>query len=185
MLSFLIVTVSVIICILRCLPLTGKRPVIAAVADCLVCAGAIPPLVMALTWAKRVAESALPEAEWAYDMLSGWFSLAGGFTALVGIPLLLAALIRHKMVWMRTLIGPIAVILLQISGAGYAVLCANTAVDLSGIITAFAAGCGAFLLCGLAADGVRYAVTGQPVLLQAKPEPQKPVRQHRRRKKRR
>ena len=184
MLSFLIVIVSVIICILRCLPLTGKRPVIAAVADCLVCAGGIPPLVMALTWAKRVAESALPEAEWAYDMLSGWFSLAGGFTALVGIPLLLAALIRHKMVWMRTLIGPIAVILLQIGGAGYAVLCANTAVDLSGIITAFAAGCGALLLCGIAADGVRYAVSGHPALWVRKTEPVQSV-SHRHRKKRR
>ena len=185
MLSFLIITVSVVLCVLRCLPLTGKRSSFAAVADCLVCAGGIPPLVMALAWAKRGAESALPEAEWAYDMLGGWFSLAGGFTALVGIPLLIAALIRHKMVWMRTLIGPVAVILLQIGGAGYAVLCANTAVDLSGILTAFAAGCGAFLLCGIAADGIRYACTGQPALLQAKPEPQKPVRQHRRRKKRR
>ena len=97
---------------------------------------------------------------------------------------MIAAVIRHKMVWMRTLIGPIAVILLQIGGAGYAVLCANTAVDLSGIITAFAAGCGALLLCGIAADGVRYAVTGQPVLWVRKPEPIKPV-PHRHRKKRR
>lgn len=184
MLSFLIIILSVVLCVLRCLPLTGKRPLFAAVADCLVWAGGIPPLVMALAWAKRVAESALPEAEWAYDMLGGWFSLAGGFTALVGIPLLLAALIRHKMVWMRTMIGPIAVILLQIGGAGYAVLCSNTAVDLSGIITAFAAGCGALLLCGIAADGVRYAVTGQPVLWVRKPEPIKPV-PHRHRKKRR
>ena len=184
MLSFLIIILSVVLCALRCLPLTGKRPLFAAVADCLVWAGGIPPVVMALAWAKRVAESALPEAEWAYDMLGGWFSLAGGFTALVGIPLLLAALIRHKMVWMRTLIGPIAVILLQISGAGYAVLCANTAVDLSGIITAFAAGCGAFLLCGIAADGVRYAVSGQPALWVRKPEPVQPEPHHRRKKRR-
>jgi hypothetical protein len=185
MLSFLIITVSVVLCVLRCLPLTGKRAVAAAWAACLACVGGIPPVVMALRWAKQLEISALDEAGWAWDMLQGWFSLAGGFTALVGIPLLIAALIRHKMVWMRTLIGPVAVILLQIGGAGYAVLCENTAVDLSRILTAFAAGCGAFLLCGIAADGVRYAVTGQPVLLQAKPEPQKPVRQHRRRKKRR
>ena len=181
MLSFLIITVSVVLCVLRCLPLTGKRAVAAAWAACLACVGGIPPVVMALAWAKRVAESALPEAEWAYDMLGGWFSLAGGFTALVGIPLLIAALIRHKMVWMRTLIGPVAVILLQIGGAGYAVLCANTAVDLSGILTAFAAGCGALLLCGIAADGVRYAVSGHPALWVRKTEPVKPE-PHRRRK---
>lgn len=185
MLSFLIVTVSVVLCVLRCLPLTGKRAILTAWAAVLACAGGIPPLVMALLGAKNVAQSPLSEAEWAYDMLDGWFSLGGGFTALVGISCLIAALIRHKMVWMRTLIAPTAVILLQIGGAGYAALCENTAVDLSWIITAFSAGCGAFLLCGIAADGIRYALTGQPVLLKAKPEPPKPMGQRRRRKKRR
>ena len=181
MLSFLIITVSVVLCVLRCLPLTGKRAVAAAWAACLACVGGIPPVVMALRWAKQLEISALDEAGWAWDMLQGWFSLAGGFTALVGIPLLIAALIRHKMVWMRTLIGPVAVILLQIGGAGYAVLCSNTAVDLSGIITAFAAGCGALLLCGIAVDGIRYALCAQPVLWVSKPAPVKGA-PHRRRK---
>lgn len=181
MLSFLIIVLSVVLCILRCLPLTGKRPTLVAVATCLVCLGGIPPLGIALYRAERIALSGLTEAEWAYDMLEGWFSLAGGFTAVVGGLLLIAALIRHKMVWMRTLIAPCAVILLQIGGGAYALLCENASVDLSGIVTMFAAGCGGLLLCGMAVDGIRYALCAQPVLWVSKPAPVKGV-PHRRRK---
>lgn len=182
MLSFLIIILSVVLCILRCLPLTGKRAVVTAVGTCAVCVGGIPLLWIALHRAEQVAASALPEAEWAYDMLGGWFSLAVGFTALVGIPLLIAALIRHKMVWMRTLIAPCAVILLQLGGGGYTLLCQNASIDLSGGVTMFAAGCGALLLCGIAVDGIRYAHSGQPLLWARKPEPVKSA-PHRRRKK--
>ena len=185
MLSFLIIVLSVVLCILRCLPLTGRRPIFAAVFACLVCAGGIPPLGIALYRAGEMAASGLPDAEWACDMLRGWFSLAGGFTAAVGISLVIAALIRHKMVWMRTLIAPCAEILLQIGGGGYALLCENASLDLSGTVTMFAAGCGALLLCGIAIDGIRYAHCGQPLLLKGKPEPVKPDPKHRRRKKRR
>lgn len=181
MLSFLIIVLSVVLCILRCLPLTGKRPTLVAVATCLVCLGGIPPLGIALYRAERIALSGLTEAEWAYDMLEGWFSLAGGFTAVVGGLLLIAALIRHKMVWMRTLIAPCAVILLQIGGGAYALLCENASVNLSGIVTMFAAGCGGLLLCGMAVDGIRYALCAQPVLWVSKPAPVKGV-PHRRRK---
>ena len=107
--------------------------------------------------------------------------MAGGFTAVVGGLLLIAALIRHKMVWMRTLIAPCAVILLQIGGGAYALLCENASVDLSGIVTMFAAGCGGLLLCGMAVDGIRYALCAQPVLWVSKPAPVKGV-PHRRRK---
>lgn len=183
MLSLLIIVLSVVLCILRCLPLTGKRSVLTAIAAALVCLGGLPPLGIALYRAEQIAASTLPEAEWAYDMLGGWFSLAGGFTAVVGISLLIAALIRHKMVWMRTLIAPCAVILMQIGGGAYAVLCESASLDLSGIVTMFAAGCGGLLLCGIAVDGIRYAFCGQPVLWVRKPEPAKAV-PHRRRRKR-
>ncbi len=181
MLSFLIIVLSVVLCILRCLPLTGKRPTLVAVTTCLVCLGGIPPLGIALYRAERIALSGLTEGAWAYDMLEGWFSLAGGFTAVVGGLLLIAALIRHKMVWMRTLIAPCAVILLQIGGGAYALLCENASVDLSGIVTMFAAGCGGLLLCGMAVDGIRYALCAQPVLWVSMPAPVKGA-PHRRRK---
>ena len=181
MLSFLILVLAIVLCILRCLPLTGKRPTVVAVAACLVCLGGIPPLGIAWYRAERIALSGLAEAEWAYDMLEGWFSLAGGFTAVVGGLLLIAALIRHKMVWMRTLIAPCAVILLQIGGGAYALLCENASLDLSGIVTMFAAGCGGLLLCGIAVDGIRYALCAQPVLWVSKPAPVKTT-PHRRRK---
>ena len=184
MLSFLIILLAVMLFVFRCLPLTGKRSTAAAVAACLICLGGIPPLGIALYRAERIALSGLPEAEWAYDMLQGWFSLSGGFTALVGILLLIAALIRHKMALMRTLIAPCAVILLQIGGGAYGVLCENASVNLSGIVTMFAAGCGGLLLCGVAVDGIRYALSGQPLLWKERAEPPKTAPKRRRKKRR-
>lgn len=179
MLSVVIICLAVLCSVLRCIPRRGKWAAGVAVATGVICLCGIPLVGIAWHRAQEIAVSALPEAEWAYDMLRGWFSLAGGFTAIVGICLLIASLIRHKMVWMRTLIAPCAVIALQIGGAGYAVLCENAVLDLSGIVTLFGAGCGAWLLCGTAADAIRYAISGQPSLSVKKTAP--PSRRRKRR----
>lgn len=184
MLSFLIVILSVVLCVLRCLPLTGRRATLTAVGSGAVLVGGIPPVVMALCRYRRVMESALPEADWAADMLGGWLSLAGGFTAFVGIALLLAALTEHKLTWMRTLIAPCAVILLQIGAVGYAALCQDSPFPLEGTVMLFAAGCGAMLLCGVTVDSIRYALCGRPLLWAGKPQPSKPAHTHRRKKRR-
>ena len=84
--------------------------------------------------------------------------------SVLGIPLLLAALIRHKMVWMRTLCAPCAAILIQLAAAAYVVICQNDAVDFTPIIRLFSTGCGALMLCGTAVDAIRFAVKGEESL---------------------
>lgn len=168
MLLLFTAVVAILLTIFRLIPRRGKWAVSTAVLCALFCLGGIWCVVGALRDAAVLKDSALPDADtaaWAYDMMRGWFSLAAPFSAAIGIPLLLAALIRHKMVWMRTLSAPCAVVLIQLAAAAYAAICENDAIHFIPTIQRFAAGCGALMLCGTAADAIRYAVSGQPALV--------------------
>ena len=164
MIQILMAAAVILVTALRFVPRRGKWTAGAAVLGVLLCLGGALCIAMAFGDAAALRADALPDAEtaaWAYDMMRGWFSFAGTASLVMGIPLLLAALIRHKMVWMRTLCAPCAAILIQLAAAAYVVICRNDAVDFTPIIRLFSTGCGALMLCGTAVDAIRFAVSGQ------------------------
>ena len=167
MIQILMAAAVILVTVLRFVPRRGKWTAGAAVLGVLLCLSGVLCIAMAFGDAAALRADALPDAEtaaWAYDMMRGWFSFAGTASLVMGIPLLLAALIRHKMVWMRTLCAPCAAILIQLAAAAYVVICRNDALDFAPIIRLFSAGCGALMLCGTAVDAIRFAVSGQESL---------------------
>ena len=161
-----VVALAILFSMLRFVPRRGKWAVGVAVAVSLFCVAGAVLCGIAVQDARAVLHAGLPDvgtAEWAYDTMRAWFSLSGVGCAAVGVPLLIASLIRHKMAWMRTVIAPCASLVTGLAAAGYTVLCENTSIDFTAVIYTFAAGCAALLLCGVAADAIRHAA-GQDVL---------------------
>ena len=166
MICVFVVALAILFSMLRFVPRRGKWAVGVAVATSLFCASGALLCGIAIQDARAVLQAGMPDvstAEWAYDTMRAWFYLAGVSCAAVGVPLLLASLIRHRMAWMRTVIAPCASLVTGLAAAGYTVLCENPSIDFTAVIYTFAAGCAALLLCGVAADAIRYAA-GQDVL---------------------
>lgn len=160
------VALAIVFGALRFHSLRGKWAIGVAVATCLYCVAGAVLCVIAVRDARAVLAAARPDAataEWAYDTMRAWFSIAGVSCAAVGGLLLLASLIRHKMAWMRTVIAPCASLATGLAAAAYTVLCDNAFIDFTAVIYTFGAGCAALLSCGLAVDAIRHAA-GQDVL---------------------
>jgi hypothetical protein len=166
MICVLSVALAIVLGALRFCPRRGKWAIGVAVSASLYCIAGAVLCFIAVQDARAVLAAARPDAvtaEWAYDTMRAWFSIAGIGCAVVGGPLLLASLIRHKMARMRTVIAPCASLAMGLAAAAYTVLCENTSIDFTAVIYTFAAGCAALLLCGLAADAIRHAA-GQDVI---------------------
>lgn len=166
MICVLSVALAIVFAALRFHPRRGKWAIGVAVAISLYCIAGAVLCFIAVQDARAVLAAARPDAataEWAYDTMRAWFSIAGISCAVVGGLLLLASLIRHKMAWMRTVIAPCASLAMGLATAAYTVLCENTFIDFTAVIYTFGAGCAALLNCGLATDGIRHAA-GQTVL---------------------
>lgn len=154
------VALAIVFGVLRIRPSRGKWAIGVAVCAGLYCIAGAVLCYIAVEDARAVLAAARPDAvtaEWAYDTMRAWFSMAGIGCAAVGGPLLLASLIRHKMVWMRTVIAPCASLATGLAAAAYTILCENASIDFTAVIYTFAAGCAALLCCGLAADATRHA----------------------------
>ncbi len=89
---------------------------------------------------------------WAADAYTLWVRTAGIFTAGIGGAILLAALIRHKMVRTRAAVGAAASAVVLIFGALYAVTVENASADLCTPIYLFSLGCACLLPLGTYAD---------------------------------
>lgn len=121
----------------------------------LLCVAGAVCLVLSVRFSEDTLASAASDAEfcgWASDMLSVWRYTGGTFAAAVGGITLLAALIRHRMRWVRSAVMAAVSVLLWFLGGAYALTCETPLADLVTPVHLWTAGCALVILAGAAVD---------------------------------
>ncbi len=124
----------------------------------LLCIAGIGCLAGSVFLSRQTLAGAGSDAEfcgWASDMLSVWRYTGGTFAAAVGGITLLAALIRHRMRWVRSAVMAAVSVLLWFLGGAYALTCETPLADLVTPVHLWTAGCALVILAGAAVDAAR------------------------------
>ena len=111
-------------------------------------------LTAALLLADNAAGGTAEERAWAADAFRLWMRVSGCFTAVVGGVLLMAALLRHKMIRVRALAGGTASLVLLFFGGCYGMICIGEGVNPAVWVWLSTAGCAALMNAGGLADAV-------------------------------
>ena len=109
-------------------------------------------LGVSLVLAENASGGTAEQLAWAADAYALWLRMGGIFTAAAGGVILLASLIRHKMVKIRALAACAASLMLLFFGGCYGVICIGEAVDPSGWVWLCAAGYAGLMHLGGAVD---------------------------------
>ena len=109
-------------------------------------------LASALALAGNAAGGTAEEQAWAADAFRLWIRAGGIFTAAVGGVLLLAALLRHKMIRIRAMAGGAASLVLLFFGGFYGVICVGESVNPAVWVWLSTAGCALLISAGGLAD---------------------------------
>lgn len=112
-------------------------------------------LIAAVVLSGRIASDPTLEAEfraWAADAYGAWARLCGTFSAVIGGVLLIAALIRHPFVKIRTLSAVIVSVLILLGGGVYAVTVRNATADLVTPVYLFSIACACLVPIGVYYD---------------------------------
>jgi len=116
---------------------------VAAGAVCLILSGIL---------AGNASGGTADQLAWAADAYALWMRAGGIFAAAVGGVLLIASLIRHKMVKVRALAGCAAVLVLLFFGGSYGVICIGETVNPAVWVWLGTAGYAGVLMTGGLAD---------------------------------
>ncbi len=119
----------------------------------MVLAGALCLLISGIL-AGNVSGGSADQLAWASDAYWLWMRSGGIFTAAVGGVILLASLIRHRMVRSRALAGCAASLVLLFFGGCCGVICVGEAVDPSPWVWLSTAGYAGIMMLGGLADAV-------------------------------